>query len=314
MACAEFGHFQQLRSRLAELGASAEDAMRPFVAPLDAFHASTAPADWLEGLVKAYVGDGIAADFYREISVLLDDDTRELVLEVFGDTGHSAFVVSKVRSAIEADPRVAGRLALWGRRLMGEALSQAQRVAAERDALAVLLAGGGGGGGMDLVELGRMFTRITEQHTKRMATLGSGGLTAQVDRVLHGAEADAAGLLLTDLDVGQLVGGHQHPATAAVGEVEQRCRVGGARPHQGRDVVRRQVGLDDQLPGDALHPDLDLHADLRLETLLRTSGTRPRRQASRRAPRRREGTLRCHATPATPPALRRLRAAASRPA
>jgi hypothetical protein len=172
MACAEFGHFQQLRARLTELGVDAETAMRPFVAPLEAFHASTAPADWLEGLVKAYVGDGIAADFYREISVLLDDRTRELVLEVFDDTGHAEFVVAKVRAAIEADPRLGGRLALWGRRLMGEALSQAQRVAAERDALAGLLAGAPGDGGMDLVELGRMFTRITEQHTKRMAALG----------------------------------------------------------------------------------------------------------------------------------------------
>jgi hypothetical protein len=172
MACAEFGHFQLLRARLSDLGVDAETAMRPFVAALDAFHASTAPADWLEGLVKAYVGDGIAADFYREISVLLDDPTRDLVLSVFSDTGHSEFVVAKVRAAIEVDPRVAGRLALWGRRLMGEALSQAQRVAAERDALAGLLAGASGDGGMDLVELGRMFTRITEQHTKRMAALG----------------------------------------------------------------------------------------------------------------------------------------------
>lgn len=172
MACAEFGHFQQLRTRLIALGAEPEEAMRPFVTPLDDFHASTAPADWLEGLVKAYVGDGIAADFYREISVLLDDQTRELVLEVFADTGHSAFVVDKVRTAIEVDPRVAGRLALWGRRLMGEALSQAQRVAAEREALAGLLAGGVAGDGMDLVELGQMFTRIAEQHTKRMAALG----------------------------------------------------------------------------------------------------------------------------------------------
>jgi hypothetical protein len=35
-----------------------------------------------------------------------------------------------------------------------------------------LLAGGAGDGGMDLVALGRMFTRITEEHTKRMAALG----------------------------------------------------------------------------------------------------------------------------------------------
>jgi len=175
MACAEFSHFELLRTRLTALGADPQEAMAPFVVALEAFHASTAPADWLEGLVKAYVGDGIAADFYREISVLLDADTRQLVLDVFADTGHSEFVVYKVRAAIEAEPRVAGRLALWGRRLMGEALSQAQRVAADRDSLASLLAGAisaGGASDMDFGELGRMFTRITEQHSRRMAALG----------------------------------------------------------------------------------------------------------------------------------------------
>ena len=172
MACAEFGHFQLLRDRLIKLGADPEAAMQPFVAPLDAFHASTAPADWLEGPVKAYVGDNIAADFYREIANHLDKDTGQLVLSVFEDTGHSDFVVEKVRAAIAADPRVGGRLALWGRRLMGEALSQAQRVAAERDQLAGLLAGGPGRPGVDLVELSRMFTRLTEGHAKRMAALG----------------------------------------------------------------------------------------------------------------------------------------------
>lgn len=172
MACAEFGHFRQIKNQLSALGVDPEQAMQPFVAPLDAFHASTAPADWLEGLVKAYVGDSIAADFYREIAQHLDPRTRDLVLAVFEDTGHSAFVVEKVRAAIADDPRVGGRLALWGRRLLGEALSQAQRVAAERDALAGLLAGGVDGPGLDLVELGRMFTRLTEAHTKRMAALG----------------------------------------------------------------------------------------------------------------------------------------------
>ncbi len=172
MAIAEFGHFRLLRQRLVDLDVDPEQAMQPFVAPLEAFHASTAPADWLEGLVKAYVGDSIAGDFYREIAQHLDPGTRDLVLEVFEDTGHSAFVVEKVRAAIEADPRVGGRLALWGRRLMGEALSQAQLVAAERDALAGLLAGGVGRPGVDLVELGRMFTRLTQEHTKRMAALG----------------------------------------------------------------------------------------------------------------------------------------------
>jgi hypothetical protein len=89
-----------------------------------------------------------------------------------GDTGHAQFAVDKVREAIEQDPRVGGRLALWGRRLMGEALSQAQHVVAERDALSNLLVGGAAVAGFDLVEVGKMFTRITEAHTKRMSALG----------------------------------------------------------------------------------------------------------------------------------------------
>ncbi|MEU9044205.1 MULTISPECIES: ferritin-like fold-containing protein [unclassified Kitasatospora] len=172
MASAEFQHYQRLHDRLAEIGADPQEAMRPFVEPLELFHRMTAPSDWLEGLVKAYVGDAIATDFYREVAVRLDDDTRDLVLGVMSDTGHAQFAVDKVREAIEADPRAGGRLALWGRRLMGEALSQAQRVVAERDALSNLLVGGVRVQGFDLVEVGKMFNRITEAHTKRMAALG----------------------------------------------------------------------------------------------------------------------------------------------
>ncbi|MCC3767259.1 ferritin-like fold-containing protein [Streptomyces sp. UNOC14_S4] len=171
MAAAEFQHFQRLRDRLAAIDAEPTGAMEPFAAALDEFHRQTAPSDWLEGLVKAYVGDSIASDFYREVAVRLDSDTRALVLGVLDDTGHASFAIEKVRAAIEAEPRVGGRLALWARRLMGEALSQAQRVVADRDALSTMLVGGVADG-FDLAEVGKMFSRITEAHTKRMAALG----------------------------------------------------------------------------------------------------------------------------------------------
>jgi ferritin-like protein len=169
MAVAEFGHFQLLRRRLEELDADPAAVMRPFVAAVDAFHARTVPADWLEGLIKAYVGDGIAADFYRTVATLLDASTQSLVLEVLADTGHSAFVIDRVRAAIAADPKVAGRLALWARRLVGEAFGQAQRVAAEREPLARLLADGSRS---QLGDIGRMFARLTDAHADRMAALG----------------------------------------------------------------------------------------------------------------------------------------------
>jgi tRNA-(MS[2]IO[6]A)-hydroxylase (MiaE)-like len=193
MAVAEFGHFRQLCERVSALGAVPEQVMRPFAPAVDAFHARTAPADWLEGLVKAYVGDGIAADFYRAVAELVDPQTQDLVLAVLGDTGHAEFVISRVRAAIAADPQLGGRLALWARRLVGEALAQAYRVVADRRPLASLLASGadpGGTGtaqgaagtaqgaagtaqaGADLGDIGRMLARITDAHAARMASLG----------------------------------------------------------------------------------------------------------------------------------------------
>ena len=168
----EIGHYRLLADRLRSLGVEPEQAMQPFVAAIDAFHERTRPTGWLEGLVKAYVGEGIAQDFYREVAAYVDPDTRDLVIRVLDDSGRADFVVTAVRDAMAADPRVAGRLALWGRRLVGEALSQAQHVAVERDALTALLIGVPGRPAADLAELGRMFVRLTDEHTRRMERLG----------------------------------------------------------------------------------------------------------------------------------------------
>ena len=65
MAAAEIGHHGRLHERLVELGADPTAAMTPFVPALDAFHESTRPSNWLEGLVKAYVGEGRKAAISR---------------------------------------------------------------------------------------------------------------------------------------------------------------------------------------------------------------------------------------------------------
>ncbi|HEY2549347.1 MAG TPA: ferritin-like fold-containing protein [Streptosporangiaceae bacterium] len=169
LAVTQFGHFRLLRAELERQQAGPWHAMQPFVAAVDAYHARTAPGDWLEGLVKAYVGDGIAADFYRAAAQVLDEPVRSLVQQVLADSGQAEFAIARVRAAIAADPAVAGRLALWARRLVGEALGQAQRVAAEREPLARLLAGGTAA---QLGDIGRMFARLTDAHEQRMAALG----------------------------------------------------------------------------------------------------------------------------------------------
>ena len=169
MAVAELEHFGLLEDRLIELGVEPADAMAPFVAAVDHFHEQTAPADWLEGLVKVYVGDGIAADFYGEIAHFLDPETADLVREAVSGIGTDDYIIETVQAAIEADSTVKGRLALWARRLVGEALTQAQRVAVDREQLGRLI-----GGESDLTEIAKMFARITEAHSARVSALGLG--------------------------------------------------------------------------------------------------------------------------------------------
>jgi hypothetical protein len=166
MAAREIANYGRLADRLVELGADPEDAMRPYVRALSDYHEQTEPADWLEGLTKAYVGDGIADDFALEVAALLDEPDRGLVNDVLHDSRHADFAADEIRAAIAADPKVANRLSMWGRRLVGEGISQAVRVAGERPSLAALIAAG------PATEVHSLLGRLTTAHTQRMGAVG----------------------------------------------------------------------------------------------------------------------------------------------
>ncbi|WBB66310.1 ferritin-like fold-containing protein [Micromonospora sp. WMMD812] len=167
MAAAEIVNYRRLADRLAALGVPPEEAMGPYVEPLQAYHDSTEPRDWAEAVTKAYVGDAITDDFIREIAGALDEPDRRLVLDVVHESRYAEFAAAEIRMAVEADPRVAGRLSMWGRRLVGEALSQAGRVAAaDRGALTALIAQG------DRTDVQALFRQMTGAHTARMAAVG----------------------------------------------------------------------------------------------------------------------------------------------
>lgn len=167
MAATEYGHHALLADRLRALGVDPPEAMAPFVAAIETWHSLTEPQTWAEAVVKAYVGDGIAADFYREVAEVVDGETGALVRDVLSDAGRAEFAVAEVQAALGRQPSLAGRLALWARRLLGEAISQSQHVLADRESLMLLLARTG-----DLRTVTEIFGRITDRHTERMRRLG----------------------------------------------------------------------------------------------------------------------------------------------
>ena len=167
----EYENYEKICKKLKSLGVNPIDAMQPFTAPLDGYHKQLIPSSWNESLVKSYIGEGIAADFYREVSKYLDQETANLVDAVIADDGLTDFAVSNIRLACENDSVTAGRLALWGRRMMGEMIAQAANVAKQRNSFADLLLANESNESIPAA-LDSLLNRLTVGHARRMDVLG----------------------------------------------------------------------------------------------------------------------------------------------
>ena len=168
MAAAEMNHYEILREALAKRGVDIVPAMTRYASALENYHRLTTPSTWLEALVKTYIGDALAADFYLEIADALPEDAADVVRAVLSETGHSQFVVAEVKAAVTASDKQRHRLALWSRRLLGEAITQAQYVLAEHDELVDFVVSSGEG----LGRLTEFFDRLQNTHNARIRELG----------------------------------------------------------------------------------------------------------------------------------------------
>lgn len=169
MAASEMRHFDVLRDELSERGVDVIPALERYEPVLAQYHRSTVPNSWLEALIKAFIGDGLAADFYLEVADVLPAEAKHIVQVVMAETGSSQFAIEEVRAAISADPSIKAPLTLWARRLLGEAITQAQHVLAAREELADLLFTGGTA---NLNRLSEFFDSIQRRHDARMRELG----------------------------------------------------------------------------------------------------------------------------------------------
>lgn len=164
---------ERLLARIGELGGDPDAQLLAYDGTFDDYDARTVPGSWWENLLKGYVGNGVADDFCRIAVDGLDAQTRDLVIEVLDDNRNAEMSVRVLADAAGADEVLASRLALWGRRLVGEALGLMQNLTARHDALGrLVLDGARQRAGAADVDQSWVFSQLTAEHTRRMGRLG----------------------------------------------------------------------------------------------------------------------------------------------
>ena len=121
-AAKSFQKYRSIAKTLSLQGLDATDAMDPFTERIETFHSRTNGIDWFETVVKVYLVSGLLEDFYRRLAVGLPDAIRDDVEKALKDNTFERFAKACLIDAMKDNPQLESRLALWGRRLMGDVL------------------------------------------------------------------------------------------------------------------------------------------------------------------------------------------------
>jgi hypothetical protein len=159
-------------------GRDAGTAMAPFDGVLADFDARTAPDGWAEGLLKGVVGHGVAQDLCRELAAGLPPADGAALRRAVDDDGPEeadAPATVVLAEAASTDEVLASRLALWGRRVVGEALGLVPTLLAAHPALARLAVAARANqedASADDDVRSWLMSRLTAEHTRRMDRIG----------------------------------------------------------------------------------------------------------------------------------------------
>jgi hypothetical protein len=157
----------------ADHGVASVDLMVPFDGALADFDARTQPGSWWEGLLKGAVGHGVAADLCTALARGLPDGDAAAVLAVVEDATRADAATRLLTEAASRDEVLASRLALWGRRVVGEALKLTQTLLATRPRLAALARAAAPADGETNGDVPPwLLAQLTAEHTRRMDRIG----------------------------------------------------------------------------------------------------------------------------------------------
>lgn len=149
---------------VAELRAKKVDpavAMQPFTDAIDRFEMLTRGRDWYETLLGVYITAGFLDDFFARLVGGLPRGVAARVRELLTTPGTDDVIPDALRAGMSADPDLGSRLALWGRRLIGDTQLVARSAIAASDSAEGIHR-----------RIEPVFTDLLGAHTRRMDALG----------------------------------------------------------------------------------------------------------------------------------------------
>lgn len=146
-------------------GVSADQAGSATALALGDFERNTHAGAWPQAVARSVLLDGLIGDALHRVQ--LPASVRELL-----DDEAAPDVRPVLDQVLSDDPSARDEAALYGRRMLGELLSQVQRVATSNAGLAMLLTGADEGA--DLEAVSGLMAELATSHQRRMAELGLG--------------------------------------------------------------------------------------------------------------------------------------------
>lgn len=150
---------------ITERGAVAADAMRPFTTDVERYRRRLGDTGWHESVLTLHLATGLLDDFFARLAATMPEQGARVAAILDREIGHEA-LVALLRDAIAGDRRLTSRLALWGRRLVGDTLLLA------RAAVATTRTADGRPTTTDDVRVEPVLTELIAAHTRRMDELG----------------------------------------------------------------------------------------------------------------------------------------------
>ncbi|CAN5226827.1 ferritin-like fold-containing protein [soil metagenome] len=155
------GKHRELVEEITRAGSTPSAAMEPFTRSIDDFERMVHGADWYENLVTCFVTAGFLDDFFVRLASGLPAEAARRAHDIYAAGSAEDVLVAELNSAIAANPRLASRLAMWGRRLVGDTMLVARSALHYSD-----------NHSSDEARIEPVFTELIAAHTRRMDAIG----------------------------------------------------------------------------------------------------------------------------------------------